>query len=99
MEKLEGHKGRPGIQEPKLDGDEVLRFYSSTIACCNGELKPVSELCADRTCRVCEIYSSIDQTSTQNRNRSKKTNEVQGGEQRNLCFLVLSYCHLMYVLS
>ncbi|CAL9017997.1 unnamed protein product [Prunus brigantina] len=41
-----------------VDGNELLRFYGTTVACCSGESKRVSELCKAPNCRVCRIIQS-----------------------------------------
>lgn len=54
----------------KVDGNELLRFYGTTIACCDGNSsssslsKRVSDinLCKDNLCRVCRILQSNFET-------------------------------------
>ncbi|KAK9938730.1 hypothetical protein M0R45_015452 [Rubus argutus] len=41
-----------------VDGNELLRFYGTTMACCNGESKRVLELCKGPTCGVCRLIQS-----------------------------------------
>lgn len=42
----------------KVDGNEQLQFYGTTIACRREKSKRVSELCKNPTCRVCRILQS-----------------------------------------
>lgn len=42
----------------KVDGNELLRFFGTTIACRSGKSKGVSELCTDSSCRVCSLLQS-----------------------------------------
>lgn len=41
-----------------VDGNELMRFYCTTMACCNGESRRVPELCNGPTCRVCRLVKS-----------------------------------------
>ncbi|XP_050369037.1 uncharacterized protein LOC126787156 [Argentina anserina] len=41
-----------------VDGNELMRFYCTTVACCNGESRRISELCNGPTCRVCRLINS-----------------------------------------
>ncbi|XP_059662416.1 uncharacterized protein LOC132308372 [Cornus florida] len=42
-----------------VDGNELLRFYGTTMTCCSRKLtNGVSELCRDPFCRVCRIIQS-----------------------------------------
>ncbi|KAI3837639.1 hypothetical protein MKW92_019160 [Papaver armeniacum] len=38
-----------------VDGNEVLRFYSTTMSCCSRQLSKVSELCHNTDCDVCRM--------------------------------------------
>ena len=48
------------VKHPRsmVDGNELLRFYGTTMACCNGESTRVPELCKDSTCGVCRLIQS-----------------------------------------
>ncbi|XP_050369036.1 uncharacterized protein LOC126787154 [Argentina anserina] len=51
------------MRHPRItvDGNELMRFYCTTMACCNVESRRVPELCNGPTCRVCRlIHSSFD---------------------------------------
>ncbi|KAK9269718.1 hypothetical protein L1049_001496 [Liquidambar formosana] len=51
-----------------VDGNELLRFYSTTMTCCTGKPNWVSELCKESTCGVCRtIQSNFDMEYTKNR--------------------------------
>ena len=41
-----------------VDGNELMRFYCTTMACCNGESRRVPELCNGPNCRVCMLMKS-----------------------------------------
>eukprot|EP00257_Ricinus_communis_P021319 XP_015580780.1 uncharacterized protein LOC8277581 [Ricinus communis] len=41
-----------------VDGNELLRFYGTTMSCCGERSMRVSELCRDPTCRVCRMVQS-----------------------------------------
>ncbi|KAM7251357.1 hypothetical protein ACFE04_023240 [Oxalis oulophora] len=41
-----------------VDGNEVLRFYGTTMTCCSLKSKQISELCKDPFCRVCRLIQS-----------------------------------------
>ncbi|VVA37484.1 PREDICTED: unnamed product [Prunus dulcis] len=51
----EGYMSHP---RSTVDGNELLRFYGTTVACCSGNLKRVSELCKAPNCQVCRIIQS-----------------------------------------
>ncbi|MCL7047814.1 hypothetical protein MKW94_019628 [Papaver nudicaule] len=38
-----------------VDGNEVLRFYSTTMSCCSRQMSKVSELCHNADCDVCRM--------------------------------------------
>ncbi|KAI3969433.1 hypothetical protein MKX01_019994 [Papaver californicum] len=38
-----------------VDGNEVLKFYSTTMSCCSRQLSKVSELCHNTDCDVCRM--------------------------------------------
>ncbi|XP_050217280.1 uncharacterized protein LOC126668107 [Mercurialis annua] len=37
-----------------VDGNELLRFYGTTMSCCGEQTMRVSEICRDLSCRVCK---------------------------------------------
>ncbi|WCJ33041.1 zinc finger (C2H2 type) family protein [Euphorbia peplus] len=41
-----------------VDGNELLRFYGTTMCCGSERSRQVSELCRDPACRVCRILQS-----------------------------------------
>ncbi|KAM5585339.1 hypothetical protein ABKV19_004637 [Rosa sericea] len=41
-----------------VDGNELMRFYGTTMTCCNGESRRDPELCNGPTCRVCRLIKS-----------------------------------------
>jgi hypothetical protein len=41
-----------------VDGDELLRFYGTTMVCCGGNSKQVSDSCKDPSCGACRIIQS-----------------------------------------
>lgn len=51
-----------------VDGNEVLRFYGTTMVCCSEKSNRVSELCKDPTCGVCRIIQSNFDTYYTRRN-------------------------------
>ncbi|XP_022717660.1 uncharacterized protein LOC111276113 [Durio zibethinus] len=51
----EQHRRHP---RSMVDGNELLLFYGTTMACCSRKLKQVSELCKDPSCRACRIIHS-----------------------------------------
>ena len=51
----EQHKRHP---RSMVDGNELILFYGTTIACCSRKPKQVSELCKDPSCRACRIIHS-----------------------------------------
>ncbi|KAH7546856.1 hypothetical protein FEM48_Zijuj01G0245300 [Ziziphus jujuba var. spinosa] len=53
-----------GQPRSKEDGYMMLRFYSTTIACCSGNSKHNSDLCKDPTCRVSRMLRCYFQTET-----------------------------------
>ncbi|KAM7252552.1 hypothetical protein ACFE04_024435 [Oxalis oulophora] len=51
----EQHKSHP---RSMVDGNELMRFYGTTMACCGLKSKRISELCKDPFCRVCRLIQS-----------------------------------------
>jgi hypothetical protein len=51
-----------------VDGNELLRFYGTTIVCCSEKSKQVSELCKDPSCGACRIIQSKFNTDYTRRN-------------------------------
>ncbi|KAJ7963688.1 C2H2-like zinc finger protein [Quillaja saponaria] len=51
-----------------VDGNELLRFYGTTMSCCQGKSKKVSELCKDPSCQVCRIIQSNFETESTKKN-------------------------------
>jgi hypothetical protein len=51
-----------------VDGNELLRFYGTTIVCRSGKSNRISELCKDPTCGVCRIIQSNFDTYYTRRN-------------------------------
>ncbi|KAL5548556.1 hypothetical protein UlMin_003787 [Ulmus minor] len=41
-----------------VDGNELLRFFNTTMACCGQSSRRISELCKHPNCRVCRILQS-----------------------------------------
>ncbi|KAJ4850676.1 hypothetical protein Tsubulata_047137, partial [Turnera subulata] len=41
-----------------VDGNELLRFYGTTMSCCRRKSKQISELCRDPACQVCRMIES-----------------------------------------
>lgn len=63
----EQHKRHP---RSTVDGNELLLFYGTTMACCCSckKLKQVSELCKDPSCRTCRIiHSRFEMEFTRNK--------------------------------
>lgn len=52
------HKQYETHPRSTVDGNELLRFYSTTIVCCSGKSKRIYEFCKDPTCDVCRIIQS-----------------------------------------
>ncbi|KAK6230158.1 hypothetical protein QUC31_001676 [Theobroma cacao] len=75
----EQHKRHP---RSVVDGNELLLFYGTTMACCSRKLKQVSELCKDPSCRACRIiHSRFDMEFTRNNGirLSTSSEEVSDG--------------------
>jgi len=51
-----------------VDGNELLRFYGTTMVCCRVKSNRVSELCKDPSCGVCRIIQSNFDTYYTRRN-------------------------------
>lgn len=51
----EGYRKHP---RSMVDGNELLKFYGTTMACRSQRSKRVSELCKNPTCRVCRTLQS-----------------------------------------
>ncbi|KAM7250290.1 hypothetical protein ACFE04_022173 [Oxalis oulophora] len=51
----EQHKSYP---RSMVDGNELMQFYGTTMACCGLKSKRISELCKDPFCRVCRLIQS-----------------------------------------
>ncbi|KAF5177739.1 zinc finger (C2H2 type) family protein [Thalictrum thalictroides] len=51
-----------------VDGNELLLFYNTTMSCCRGKLKRMSELCHNSDCGVCRINESGFDTKGMKRN-------------------------------
>ncbi|KDP39238.1 hypothetical protein JCGZ_00995 [Jatropha curcas] len=51
-----------------VDGNELLRFYGTTMTCCSEESTEVSELCRDPTCQVCTTIQSNFETEYTKKN-------------------------------
>ncbi|KAG8658305.1 uncharacterized protein LOC122723346 [Manihot esculenta] len=64
-----------------VDGNELLRFYGTTMSCCSEKSMRVSELCKDPTCRVCRmIQSNFDTEYTKKNGIRLSTNSEELSE-------------------
>ncbi|XP_059275007.1 uncharacterized protein LOC132029697 [Lycium ferocissimum] len=73
-EKFEKYRGavkrRSFGQHPRstVDGNELLQFYVTTMTCCYGKRKIISDLCKDPSCCVCKLIQTCFRNSCNSEN-------------------------------
>ncbi|XP_065862532.1 uncharacterized protein [Euphorbia lathyris] len=55
VKELAHHRQQKTHPRSTVDGNELMRFYGTTMCCCGERSRRVSELCRDPACRVCRI--------------------------------------------
>ncbi|KAF3784668.1 hypothetical protein EJ110_NYTH29813 [Nymphaea thermarum] len=77
-EMLQQQKGNP---RSVADGNELLRFHSTTVACCPALTEKLSGLCRNAQCGVCRVIQSGFTTEEMKRNGIRMTATGVTGEE------------------